>query len=321
MPKMLQISKTRRDMLYLWWHATRQHRGGQEAGRATKQLSTHHVRPWNSQFSIEDYSKGSTPWKLCSMTETQKSKRLLELRGEAKLRNDFGALPRGRAVSRAHARTRMHAIRHGRIWQNCRCKEELRRFLRRACLLQRPIQGRTTVPRRRQRHRKDRRTPWLQTHCTVDTCWRKHKNTSTTRRVQHHHDDTTTWAPQTHRVGALSRCHPGHHRRTGGPGRTPTVPCTVRCDDRGWLDFDVTHRSTLQSQQKGKTWPNNPQNPTLNSGHRTWKLSSRPSWWDSSSSQTWWQSPQPTSSDVPALVLNTRKNTSSERPVVATQVR
>ena len=32
-----------------------------------------------------------------------------------KLRNDRGALPRGRAVPNAQARTRIHAIRHGRI--------------------------------------------------------------------------------------------------------------------------------------------------------------------------------------------------------------
>ena len=30
---MLQISKTRRDILYLWKHSTRQNRGGQDAGR------------------------------------------------------------------------------------------------------------------------------------------------------------------------------------------------------------------------------------------------------------------------------------------------
>ena len=47
-PKMLHISKTRRDILRLWKHATRHYRGGQEAGRATNQQSIHHVRPWNS---------------------------------------------------------------------------------------------------------------------------------------------------------------------------------------------------------------------------------------------------------------------------------
>ena len=143
-------------------------------------------------------------------------------------------------------------------------------------------------------------------------------NTKTRQRHDVCNTTTTTRRREHHRRTESALCHDVTLDTTG---RTPTVPCTVRWEDRGWLDFDGTHRSTPQSQQKRKTWPNNPQNPTLNSGHRTWKLSSRPSWWDSSSSQTWWQSPQPTSSDVPALVLDTRKNTSSERPVVATQVR
>ena len=53
----------------------------------------------------------------------------------------------------------------------------------------------------------------------------------------------------------------------------------------------------------------------------TWSPSTQSSWWDSSSSQTWRQSPKPTSPDVPALVLNTRKESSSARLVVATQLR
>ena len=103
MPDMLQISKTRRDTLFLWKHSTRHYRVSYEAGRATNQQSIHHVRPWSSQFGIEEYSKESTFLKIC--------------RG-FRLRHDRGALPRGRAVSYAHARTRIHALRHGRIWHN-----------------------------------------------------------------------------------------------------------------------------------------------------------------------------------------------------------
>ena len=58
MPNMLQILKIRRDIFHLWKHSTRHYRGGQEAGRATNQQSIHHVRPWNSPFSIEEYSNG-----------------------------------------------------------------------------------------------------------------------------------------------------------------------------------------------------------------------------------------------------------------------
>ena len=44
----------------LWKHSTRHYRVSYEAGRATNQQSIHHVRPWSSQFGIEEYSKDST---------------------------------------------------------------------------------------------------------------------------------------------------------------------------------------------------------------------------------------------------------------------
>ena len=69
MQHLLQISKTRRDILFLWNHSSRHYRGGQEEGRETNQQSIHHVRPWSSQISIEEYSKGSTLWKLCRITK------------------------------------------------------------------------------------------------------------------------------------------------------------------------------------------------------------------------------------------------------------
>ena len=47
-------------------------------------------------------------------------------------------------------------------------KKDLHRFSRRKALLQRPKQGRSTLPRRRQRHRRDPRTHWIQTGCTVE---------------------------------------------------------------------------------------------------------------------------------------------------------
>ena len=115
MSNMFQVSKTRRNILYLWKYAIRHHLGGQEAGRTTDQRSIHHVRPWNSRCSIEEYSKGSTLWKLCRIRKTPESQKLLGFRKETKLRNDRGALPRGRAVPKTNARTTTHAIRHGRI--------------------------------------------------------------------------------------------------------------------------------------------------------------------------------------------------------------
>ena len=64
-------------------HATRNYRDGQEAGRATHQQSFHHVRPWNSQIGIEEFSNASMLWKLCWITKTQGSERLLGFRGKA----------------------------------------------------------------------------------------------------------------------------------------------------------------------------------------------------------------------------------------------
>ena len=66
-----------RDTLYKWKHATRHHRGGQEAGRATNHQSIHHVHPWNAQNSTEEYSKGLTLWKLCRFTNTRKQEIIL----------------------------------------------------------------------------------------------------------------------------------------------------------------------------------------------------------------------------------------------------
>ena len=76
----------------------------------SNQRSILHVRRWNSQVGIEKYQRGR---KLCRNT---KSKRLLGFRKETQLRNDRGALPRGRAVPNAPARTRIPAIRHGIIF-------------------------------------------------------------------------------------------------------------------------------------------------------------------------------------------------------------
>ena len=72
---MLQLSKTKRDILNLWNCATKQKRGGQEASRATNQQSTHDVRHWNSQVSTVESSKGSTLWKLCRIAKTLKQAR------------------------------------------------------------------------------------------------------------------------------------------------------------------------------------------------------------------------------------------------------
>ena len=67
-----------------------------------KSRSNHHVRHWNSQVSIEEYSTSLRYGNTAESNETPK-------------RNDRGTLLRRRAVPHAHARTRIHAIRHGTI--------------------------------------------------------------------------------------------------------------------------------------------------------------------------------------------------------------
>ena len=78
-------------------------------------------------LALRKTQKGSTLWNLGRIAKAQKSMRLLRFRAEAQVWNDCGALPQWRAVSDAHARTRIHAVRHGRNWQNCKWKQELSR--------------------------------------------------------------------------------------------------------------------------------------------------------------------------------------------------
>ena len=96
-------------------------------------------------------------------SNTQKSKRLLRFRAKAQLRNNRGPLPRGDEHYRVRMQTDMEEF--DRVANE---KKDLHRFSWRKALLQRPIQGRPTPPRRRQRHRRDRRTHWIQTDCTVE---------------------------------------------------------------------------------------------------------------------------------------------------------
>ena len=81
---MLQTSKTRRNIVYLWKRATRHYPGGEDSGRATDQQSVHHVRPANSQFNMEQDSKRSTSCTHCRITKTQDSERLLGFREKHK---------------------------------------------------------------------------------------------------------------------------------------------------------------------------------------------------------------------------------------------
>ena len=246
MPHMLPISKTRPDIFSCG--SMLQCITEEVKKQAERQIKSRFIMyvPGVHNLPLKITSKGSTFWTHCRIAKTQESERWLGFRQEAELRNDRGAPPRGREVSKVHARKMIQAIRRGRIWQNSKCNWKVRRFFCRVGLLQRPMQGGTTLPRRRQRSDpvKTEAQSWIQ---TILAQWK--------------------------RENVARQC---------------PVP-------------DAEQWSSLVS------W--------------TWSPSTQSSWWDSSSSQTWRQSPKPTSSDVPALVLNTRKESSSARLVVATQLR
>ena len=73
--------------------------------------------PGIPNLALKNTQRGSTLWTLCRIAETcEESEEITWMSAEKhELRNDRGALPRGREVSKAHAWTRIHAIRHGRI--------------------------------------------------------------------------------------------------------------------------------------------------------------------------------------------------------------
>ena len=77
---MLQIFKTTRDIMSLWKLSTKQYRRNQEAIRATNRQSIHHLRPWNSQFSIERHDVVET-------LQNQKSEKTTDYLGSAKKQN------------------------------------------------------------------------------------------------------------------------------------------------------------------------------------------------------------------------------------------
>ena len=88
---MLQMSKTRRDILYLWKRATRHYRGGQEAGRATNQQLIHHVRHWNSQCRILALKITQNGPPYGNSSESQKLKKAREYLGAAK-KHKYGTM-------------------------------------------------------------------------------------------------------------------------------------------------------------------------------------------------------------------------------------
>ena len=71
----VKISKAKRDLLYLWKHSTWHYRRSQEVSRAKNLQSIHHVSPWSSQVSIEEYPKKSTLWNISRITENSKKTR------------------------------------------------------------------------------------------------------------------------------------------------------------------------------------------------------------------------------------------------------
>ena len=156
--------------VYLWKHATRHYRNGQVAGRATNQQSIHHVRPWNWQFGI--WRKLERVDVVETLQIHKKLKKARDYLGSAQKHNCGTIVERyledEQYQVRTHARRRIHAIRNGRIWQKSKLERIYVTSSEERAYHRDQYEGRTTLPTRRQRHRKGRRTPWIQTHCTVE---------------------------------------------------------------------------------------------------------------------------------------------------------
>ena len=79
-----------------------------------------HVLPWNSQISIEEYSKVWSLLTLCRNRKTQESKRSLEFRKETKLWDDCGAHCSRMSSTKCaytHEETRNPTRKHLTPWQ------------------------------------------------------------------------------------------------------------------------------------------------------------------------------------------------------------
>ena len=120
-----------------------------------------------TSLTVEKYTIGSTLWKIWRIAKSQKSNRWARFREEAPLRSSRGAPTSTTSnVKKAHARTRIRADRHGRIWQTGAGKEgiyaatpEEGHYYRDQCTVVQPNQrGGSNA----------QRTPWRQATCTVE---------------------------------------------------------------------------------------------------------------------------------------------------------
>ena len=109
--------------------ATGHHRRGPEAGRATNQQSIHHVRPWDSQFSMKNTPRGR---RNGNTAESQKLKKAGEYLGSAKKPN-YGTIVERYLEDEQH---QMHMYEQGSTQSDMKEidrvateKEDLRRFL------------------------------------------------------------------------------------------------------------------------------------------------------------------------------------------------
>ena len=156
MPKLIQMLKTRRNIFVVQVACYKALPRGQEGGSATLQQSIYHVRPWNSQFSIEENSKGSTFWKIGRFATKIKAARDHWYSAQ---KHNCGTIGEGYLKDKQYP-TRMHKqwytqsdmqefYRRALKWKNY-----WRSYSWRQALLQRPKQGRTAQSRRQQ-HRED----------------------------------------------------------------------------------------------------------------------------------------------------------------------
>ena len=203
MPNLHQTSKTRRDILYLCILHTKHFRGGQEASRTTDQQSIHHVRLWNSQFRVLRILK-------CRITKTEESKRFLGFRRDKITERSWNAT--SKTSNTKCAWTKIHAIRHGRIWQNSKWKNGFT-----SLLLANGLTTETNTKVVQTYQGADRSTPWIQTHCTVE------KRTTTRQSSVPDAEQWSSWSSWTWSLSSRSSWWGSSSSQTWRQSQGPTT--------------------------------------------------------------------------------------------------
>ena len=137
------IKDQARHVLFLWKRSTRHYRRSKEADRATNQQLVHHVRLWSSQIRIKEYSKEVDVMESLQNYKNSRMQKVIWIRKEAN---------HGMVVVRYLKGLNDQGYTQSDVEEfDRKCKLKMKSpslLLTNGRLLQRPIQGRPTSPRR-----------------------------------------------------------------------------------------------------------------------------------------------------------------------------